>query len=99
MAALFRKRKKNDNGGLKALSETELEGIGGGYEKIEDKVLGQTVYRGIDENGSEFYTTDETLTKNKDISKQTNFATPFNMEAALKARNSANGEVVYLDNY
>jgi hypothetical protein len=98
MAALFRKRKKNDNGGLKALSETELEGIGGGYEKIEDKVLGQTVYRGIDENGSEFYTTDETLTKNKDISKQTNFATPFNMEAALKARNSANGEVVYLDN-
>ena len=98
MAALFRKRQKNDNGGLKALSETELEGIGGGYEKIEDKVLGQTVYRGIDENGSEFYTTDETLAKNKDVSKQTNFATPFNMEAALKARNSANGEVVYLDN-
>ena len=30
MAALFRKRQKNDNGGLKALSETELEGIGGG---------------------------------------------------------------------
>ena len=98
MAALFRRRKKNKNEGLRALNETELEGIGGGYEKIEDKVLGQTVFRGVDENGGEFYTTDETLAKNKDTSKQINFATPFNMEAALKARNSANGEVVYLDN-
>ena len=99
MSALFRRRQKNKNEGLRALSETELEEIGGGYEKIEDKVLGQPVYRGLDENGSEFYTTDETLAKSKDISNRTKFDTPFNMEAALKARNAANGEVVYLDNY
>ena len=97
MAAFFGKSKKNKK--FNALSEEELEGIGGGYEKIEDKVLGQVVYRGLDENGSEFYTTDGTIAKNKDISGKTKFDTPFNMEAALKARNAANGEVVYLDNY
>lgn len=96
MATFLGKSRKNKK--LNALSEEELEGIGGGYEKVEDKVLGQIVYRGLDENGSEFYTTDETIAKNKDVSGKIKFDTPFNMEAALKARNSVNGEVIYLDN-
>lgn len=94
MAALFRRRQKNKNEGLRALGKTELEGIGGGYEAI--KILGRTVYRVLDANGDEFYTMDKTSAKNKDVSGKIKFDTPFNMEAALKARDS--GTMVYLDN-
>lgn len=93
MASFFRKNENKKS--PTALSEEELDEISGGYEQIS--VLGKPVFRGIDENGDEFYTTDETLAKSTDASEKTKFNTPFNEDAALKAIRSGNN-VVYPDN-
>lgn len=95
MAGFFRRNKSKK--GPTALSEEELDEISGGYEQISADILGKTVYRGIDGNGDEFYTIDETLAKSADTSGKTKFDTPFNKDAASKAIQSGNN-VIYPDN-
>ena len=85
------KKKKNNSSTSASLSEDQLSAVGGGYETYKMNKLGVDIYRGVDEFGKEFYTIDESRAKLKDKSGLTKFSTPFNEEAALKARNSADG--------
>lgn len=91
MSIFSRKNKKKNNNSSVSLSEDQLSAVGGGYETYKTNKLGVNVYRGIDAFGKEFYTIDESRAKLEDESGLTKFSTPFDEEAALKARNSADG--------
>ena len=91
-----RKNKKKNEKSSVSLNEDQLSSVGGGYGTYKMDKLGVTIYRGIDKFGKEFYTTDESRAKLEDKSGLTEFPTPFNEEAALKARSATDG-VYYVE--
>lgn len=96
MSIFSRKNTKKNEESSISLNESQLSSVGGGYGTYKMDKLGMTVYRGIDEFGKEFYTTDESRAKLEDKNELTKFSTPFNEEAALKARNATDG-VYYVE--
>ena len=81
------------NNSAMALSDDDLGSVGGGYDTMT--VLNHKVYRGVDEFGDIFYTTNKSLVKKMDTSGDKKIDTPFNKSFAEKAL-MANG-VVYED--